>query len=121
MSKKDFEPHYRIFTNHKDFVKVGCTYAGKMYYGVAKCAPEDTFNFVFGYKLAKARCDFKICSLKMERSHEKLTLYKYYRDQWALIYDDECSYEQKLHKKWMEAADNLNQIESEAYSLSYKE
>lgn len=107
MSKKPFTPHYRVFTNNHDFVKVGCSYAGKMYYGVAKCAPEDTFNLVFGYRLAKARCDYAICTAKLRRSHDKLDLYRYYAEKFAAMVNDEEIYERKLHMDWMEAANEL--------------
>ena len=113
MSKKPFEPHYRVFTNNTNFVKVGCTYAGKMYYGVAICAPEDTFSYDYGYKLAKARCDYKINTAKMRRSQNKISMYKYYRDLFCDLMDSEILYEQQLHMKWIESLADLEAIQYE--------
>lgn len=105
--KKEFTPKYRIFSNYKDLVKVGCSYAGKMYYGIAKCSPEDEFDLEFGYRLAKARCDYAICTTKMRRSQEKLDMYRYYAEMFLKYVKDEEEYEKKLHGLWLKAGEEL--------------
>lgn len=114
MSKKDFEPHYRVFTNNKDFVKVGCSYAGKMYYGVARCNPEDQFDYGFGVELAKARCDTAISWAKVARSQQKIDVYRACVERFKKMLEDEIAYENKLHKKYLEAFEELQYQESKA-------
>lgn len=109
--KKTFEPHYRVFTNNTNLVKVGCSYAGKMYYGIAKCAPEDTFDYDFGYRLAKARCDYAICTVKMKCSQEKLDMYRYYAEMFLMFVEDEEEYEKKLHEQWLKAGEELTRAQ----------
>ena len=41
-------------------IKACTMYAGKTVYAVAKCDPQDTFNYEFGEKLALLRLDQKI-------------------------------------------------------------
>lgn len=113
--KKNFIPHYKVFTNTTNFVKVGCTYAGKMYYGVAMCSPEDTFDYEYGYRLAKARCDYRINTAKMKRSQEKIDMYRYYADKFSTMLKDELSYEHKLHVKWLESMAELDEVEYEGH------
>lgn len=105
--KKEFIPNYKTFTNDKNLVKVGCSYAGKMYYGIAKCAPEDTFDYDFGYRLAKARCDFAICTAKLSRSQSKIDMYRGWATTANEMLEDELKYEQKLHQQWEEAFEEL--------------
>lgn len=112
--KKTFEPHYRVFTNNTNLVKVGCSYAGRMYYGEAKCAPEDTFDYDFGYKLAKARCDYAICTAKMLRSQELLSEYRTILSTVSQWVRDEEEYEGNLHLKWLEAEKHLMTILEES-------
>lgn len=109
--KKDFIPRYVAFSNYTNLVKVGCSYAGKMYYGIAKCAPEDEFNFEFGYRLAKARCDYAICTAKMKRSQEKLDMYRYYAEMLLTFVEDEEEYEKKLHEQWLKAGEELTKAQ----------
>lgn len=105
MSKKNFEPHYKTFTNNKDFVKVGCSYAGKMYYGIAKCHPDDLdkFNYEFGRNLAKARCDVLIQEAKLKRSREKIEIYRYFATTYYHLLNDEEIYERDLKAEYHKA------------------
>lgn len=105
--KKEFVPHYKAFTNNENIVKVGCSYAGQMYYGIAKCSPEDTFDYDFGYRLAKARCDFAICTAKVKRSQDKIDVYRYYVEKFSAMLEDELKYEQKLHNALSDAFEEL--------------
>ncbi len=47
------------------------TYAGRVYTGVAHCAPEDEFNFETGKKLAAARCNEKIAHARFKYAQKK--------------------------------------------------
>lgn len=115
MSKnKNFTPHYRVFTNNKDLVKVGCSYAGKMYYGIAKCSPEDQFDYGFGVELAKARCDVAISWAKVSRSQEKIDVYRACIERLQKMLEEEMSYETALNKKYFEAFSELQYQESRA-------
>ena len=107
MSKKNFEPHYKVFSNNTNYVKVGCSYAGKMIYGDAKCSPEDEFDFQFGYRLAKARCDMNIATAKLARCHQKIDVYRFYAELYAKMLEDEELYEKKLHDQWTGAFEEL--------------
>lgn len=103
MSKKrEFTPKYIHFTNNKDLVKVGCSYAGKMYYGLAKCSPEDEFDIQKGYNLAKARCDVAIYQAKVKRSHDKIISYGQAVNYWDSLLKSELKYEQELYNKLKE-------------------
>lgn len=103
MSKKDFEPHYVAFTNNHNLVKVGCSYAGKMYYGYSKCSEEDEFDYNFGYNLAKARCDLAIMKAKVKRSEEKAQYYSYCTDLYCKMEESEYNFLSSLKKKLDEA------------------
>ena len=115
MSKKKFEPNYKVFTNNRSLVKVGCSYAGEMYYGVAKCAPDDEFDYDIGYRLAKARCDMAIANAKLARCHMKIDVYSYYAELYAKALEDEEMYEMTLHNKWLEAFDELEAVHNEVH------
>ena len=52
-------------------VKALQTYAGEVYAGVAKCAPEDEFDFEKGRGLAAARCNEKIAKARYEYARKK--------------------------------------------------
>lgn len=58
-------------TYHSDNkVIVVSRYAGKAVRGIAKCAPGDLFNGVFGESLAKARCDEKVSEKRLKRAEQ---------------------------------------------------
>ena len=69
MSKTRKDPHKYYYAPNK--VICVSTYAGKVVRGVAKCAPNDTYDQAFGEKLAKARCDFKIAKARYARARAK--------------------------------------------------
>ena len=63
---------YQFFTNNKDIVICTSTYAGKTVKGIAKCSPEDEFDYEFGCNLALARCDAKIAEKKIKNANRWL-------------------------------------------------
>ena len=54
--------------------KVTCTshFAGNRVKGIAKCSPNDKFDFEVGKKLAQARCDAKVAKKRMARARWKV-------------------------------------------------
>lgn len=61
---------YRFYTNGNKVVAVS-TYAGKTVRGVAKCAPEDTFDLEKGKEIAAARCAVRIAQKRYARADQK--------------------------------------------------
>ena len=49
------------------------TYAGRTVKGIAKCSPEDEFDYEYGCNLALARCDAKIAEKKIKNANRWLT------------------------------------------------
>lgn len=109
--KKNFEPHYSMFTNNKNLVKIGCSHAGKVYYGIAKCAPEDEFNLEYGIKLAKARCDYQIMTVKLLHSQELISMWRKVVKEASKALEEEYAFEQDVHNKWLEASKVLEELE----------
>lgn len=52
-------------------VEAYAPYGGELVRGVAKCAPEDTFNLEYGMQLASARCELKIAGKRLKRASAK--------------------------------------------------
>lgn len=69
--------HYIVHRNRETGELTGkvtafSTYAGKTVYGVAKCAPGDTFDEEVGKKIAALRCAQKIADKRVNRAATKL-------------------------------------------------
>ena len=58
---------YNTYTADNKIIVVS-RYAGKTVRGVAKCDPQDMYNGVYGERLAKARCDKKVCEKRKMRA-----------------------------------------------------
>ena len=52
-------------------IKALQTYAGRVYVGIAKCAPQDEFDFETGKELAAARCNYKIARARCQAARFK--------------------------------------------------
>lgn len=61
---------YRYYYGPNKVVAIS-SYGGKTVRGVAKCAPNDTFNPDTGAELARARCDVKVAEKRYKRSLQK--------------------------------------------------
>ena len=61
---------YRYYTSDNKVIAIS-TYGGKKVRGIAKCAPNDTFNLEIGKQLAAARCNEKIAKKRHERARQK--------------------------------------------------
>lgn len=62
---------YKTYESENKVVVVS-KFAGKAVRGVAKCAPDDTFDQKFGEDLAKARCDEKVAEKRAARASQLL-------------------------------------------------
>lgn len=69
--KKNFVPKYKYYTDDKRVVAVS-TYAKKNVRGVAVCNDDDVFDFDFGKKLAKIRCDRKINEKRLKYLNDRV-------------------------------------------------
>ena len=63
---------YKYFTNGLDLVIAEQTFAGKKYRGVARCNPEDVFDYETGKKIAALTCNLKICEARKKYADIKL-------------------------------------------------
>lgn len=62
---------YKFFTDGKSIVVAVSTYEKKKVRGVAKCHPNDVFDFELGKTLAAAKCNKKICDKRLKRARRK--------------------------------------------------
>jgi len=85
-------PKYKVFTNNKDLVKVGSTYAGKPVWGTAKCSEKDEFDFARGYALAKARCDLKVARKREVRARKQFQEAKEMEEMLMAYIEDKIAY-----------------------------
>ena len=107
---KNFVPKYKVFTNNKNIVKVGCSDAGQMYYGIARCNPEDEFDYEFGYKLAKLRCDEKIHYQKWIRSSEICDFYQNIVDEASYILEREYEYKTEHFDEYITDVEEIDKL-----------
>ena len=94
-------------------IKALQTYAGRVYAGVAKCAPQDTFDFEKGKRLAAARCNLKIAKA---RANATIDRYKEVTKQRYLLSCKLCKLGQAQEDTWHafeEASNELVKLESE--------
>ena len=62
---------YNVYSDGENKIIVTSTYAGKTVRGIAKCAPNDEFNFAAGQAIATARCDAKIAEKRRQNAQAK--------------------------------------------------
>lgn len=62
---------YKFYTDNNKEVIVVSTYARKNVRGVARCNPQDDFNYEIGKQIAKARCDLKIAEKRVKRARAR--------------------------------------------------
>ena len=93
--------------------KVICvsTFAKRKVRGVAKCSPEDKFNFKIGRKLAQLRCDKKVAEKRWKKAKDRL------EDSMNKLANAEKEYEEANEywvnscKNYDRAIDNLEEFE----------
>lgn len=108
-------PNYKVyvFMDEKGIVnvKVGSTYAGVPVWGIAKCAPEDTFDYKFGYDLAKARCDIKIAKKRYKRASQQVEDINQLVEEVKAYQTDKNEYLRTAEKEYYEALGVVNKYE----------
>ena len=57
---------YKFYTDNKTVVVACAKHRGKVVKGIAKCAPEDTFDLEYGKSLAAARCNLKVTNIRVK-------------------------------------------------------
>lgn len=65
-------PTFEIHTDGHSKVIAVSSFAGQTVRGVAKCAPNDTFDLEYGKRLAIARCASKIAEKRAVRAEAKV-------------------------------------------------
>lgn len=78
------------------------TYAKKPVRGIAKCSPTDDFDFEIGAKLAKLRCDTKVCEKRLNNARYRYkeavdilnSALQYYDDMWKYYLDSLSKYKE---------------------------
>ena len=82
------------------------TYAKKPVRGIAKCSPTDDFDFEIGAKLAKLRCDTKVCEKRLNVARER---YKESVD----ILNDALAYYDDMWRYYLDSLENYKETEIE--------
>ena len=104
--------NYKYYTNNKNVVVAVSTYAGKKVRGVAKCAPEDTFDLEDGKYLAAARCNEKIAHLRYKRAMEKNKTLYHELDILDAKIKDANDYLDNSRKAYIDAQNKLKNLEA---------
>lgn len=100
MEKKNY---YKTYTDAKNRTVIAvCRYAGHSVKGIAKCAPEDTFDIETGKKLAIARCEWKVAKLKLQNASKKYLEAAKAADEASLRYS-------KMKDYYMDSVDQLDE------------
>lgn len=94
---------YRFYTTGGKVIAVS-SYAGQRVRGVAKCSPEDVYDFEKGKALAAARCAVKIAEKRMARADRKVF-------EATQQYDAACNYLDKMKDYRMDAMMSLDVAE----------
>lgn len=61
---------YKFYQHDNEVIAVS-TFAGKKVRGVAKCDPDDEFDYEKGKELAAARCNQKVAMKRLKRANQK--------------------------------------------------
>ena len=70
--ERTFKYKYVIDEEKRTIVALS-TFAGRPVRGVARCAPNDTWDVEAGKKLAEARCAIKIAHKRLQRAEDMVT------------------------------------------------
>lgn len=100
---------YKFYQHDNEVIAVS-TFAGKKVRGVAKCDPNDKFNFEDGKKLAAARCNQKIAMKRLKRANQK------YREVAQLVIEAQRELE-KVRLYYMDAVDACDEATEELVEI----
>ncbi len=98
-------PRYRFIEADNKVICIS-TFAKRPVKGIAKCSPNDNFDFEIGKKLAQLRCDLKIADKRANRAAEKyleatellMDANKYFTDMKQYYFDSESQYNKALEE-----------------------
>lgn len=93
--------------------KVICvsSYAGKTIRGVAKCAPNDTFDEEKGKRLAQLRCDLKVAAARVRNAEAKMNEAEKSLADAEVRFDNMCAYYEDASNTWDELVVELEEFQ----------
>jgi hypothetical protein len=104
---------YKFHIDEKGKKVVAVThYAGRTIKGIAKCAPEDTFDIEFGVKLAVARAETKVARAKARNAATKYLEAAKAADAAQKRYDAMAKYYMDAVDQFDQAMEVLNTLEA---------
>ena len=104
---------YKIYSDGKSTIIATATYAGKTVRGVAKCDPQDEFDYEKGATLAVVRCALKIAKKRLKRSKERLHNATTTLD-WATKYLNESKeFVESANEEVRQISKNLEEIKTD--------
>lgn len=108
------DKRYKYTQDNNNTVIVISTYAGKTVKGIAKCNPNDKFSYVYGQRLARARCDAKISKKRYKNANSKAKAALEALNAAREYYNRMVEYEMDSFKAMDAARENLTNILNEA-------
>ena len=104
--------NYKYIVNKNKVICLS-SYAGKAVRGIAKCAPNDTFDEEFGKDLATARCAAKIAAKRYNRATKKFAEANKELTAARAFYDQMAEYFIHSKAEYEEAKNALEHFEKE--------
>jgi hypothetical protein len=108
------DKRYKYTKDNNNTVIVISTYAGKTVKGIAKCDPNDKFSYVYGQRLARARCDAKISKKRYKNANNKVKAAFEALNAAREYYNRMVEYEMDSFRAMDAANENLTNILNEA-------
>jgi coenzyme F420-reducing hydrogenase delta subunit len=108
------QPTYKIHTDNERVVVALSTYAGKTVKGVAKCSPEDKFDFDTGKNIAEARCNVIVAVKRLARAKRKVHEAYLAKKEADKFYEEMKAYLERSGQELTEANCKLDFILDEA-------
>lgn len=69
---KKTQPYFKFYTTGSNKIICVTSYAGRKIRAVAKCSPNDTFDYTKGCELARLRCLVKLQQRRVDRAFQKV-------------------------------------------------
>lgn len=101
---------YRYYQHNNKVIAIS-TFAGKTVKGVAKCSPEDEFDFENGKKLAAMRCAQKVAMKRLKRANQK------YLEALNAV-NEAVDYFARMKEYYVDAIDALDETTAELAKIS---
>jgi hypothetical protein len=104
------QPIYKIHTDNERVVVALSTYAGKTVKGVAKCSPEDKFDFDTGREIAEARCNLAVATKRLARANRKVHEAYLAKEEANKFFEEMVDYHNRSGLEFSAAFDKLESI-----------